>query len=91
MQAIRVHHTGGPEVMELQEVPVPQAKSRAVVPVVSHQCDLIIGCSHNPMNQFVSHLISFPPNYDSASPSSLVLDPRKGVEKASESVLVSSQ
>jgi NADPH2:quinone reductase len=34
MQAIRVHHTGGPEVMELQDVPVPQAKpAEAVVKV----------------------------------------------------------
>ena len=34
MKAIRVHHTGGPEVMELQDVPVPQAKpAEAVVKV----------------------------------------------------------
>src|SRR5580704_10350140 len=34
MRAIRVQHTGGPEVMELAEVPVPQAKaSEAVVKV----------------------------------------------------------
>jgi NADPH:quinone reductase-like Zn-dependent oxidoreductase len=26
MKAIRVQHTGGPEVMELAEVPVPQPK-----------------------------------------------------------------
>jgi NADPH2:quinone reductase len=34
MKAIRVHHTGGPEVMELQDVPIPQAKpAEAVVKV----------------------------------------------------------
>ncbi len=35
MKAIRVQHTGGPEVMELVEVPVPQAKSGEAVVKVS--------------------------------------------------------
>ena len=35
MKAIRVQHTGGPEVMELVEVPVPQAKSGEAVVEVS--------------------------------------------------------
>jgi NADPH2:quinone reductase len=35
MKAIRVQHTGGPEVMELVEVPVPQAKFGEVVVKVS--------------------------------------------------------
>ena len=35
MKAIRIQHTGGPEVMELVEIPVPQAKSaEAVVQVL---------------------------------------------------------
>ncbi len=35
MKAIRVSHTGGPEVMELAEVPVPEAKSAEAVVKVS--------------------------------------------------------
>ena len=35
MKAIRVQHTGGPEVMELAEVPVPQPKqAEAVVKIM---------------------------------------------------------
>ena len=40
MKAIRVSHTGGPEVMELAEVSVPQAKpGEAVVKVHVRGCE----------------------------------------------------
>ena len=35
MKAIRVEHTGGPEVMEVAEVPMPQAKAGEAVVKVS--------------------------------------------------------
>jgi NADPH:quinone reductase-like Zn-dependent oxidoreductase len=35
MKAIRVQHTGGPEVMELAEVPTPQPKPNEVLVKVS--------------------------------------------------------
>ena len=56
MKAIRVSHTGGPEVMELVEIPLPQPKLSCLIPKTDrHRFILVDGapCENSKRCQIV--------------------------------------